>query len=58
MGFILKNFKSFLPFILSKDPWEIPTVNIKNRHNIVKLFSLKKAKAERMIQTLKKINEW
>ena len=55
---IFKNFKSFLPLILSRDPCEIPTVNIRNRHSIVKLFSLKKVKAERIIQILKKINEW
>ena len=55
---ILKNFKSFLPLILSRDPWEMPIVNIKNRQSIVKLFSLKVVKAEIIIQILKKINEW
>ena len=55
---MLKNFKSFLPLILSKDPWEIPMVNIKNKQKIKKLLSLTKEKAERIIQALKKNNEW
>ena len=58
MDFISRSFKSFLPLILSKDPWEIPRVNISNKHSITKLLSRKKAKAEIKIQKLKKINEW
>ena len=58
MDLIFKNFISFLPLTLSKDPWEIPKVNIKNKHNIIKLLFLKKEKAEIIIQKLKKISEW
>ena len=58
MGFISKSFKSFLPLILSKDPWEIPIVNIKNKHSITKLLSRKKAKLERKIEVIKNIKEW
>ena len=54
----LKNFKSFLPLILSKDPWEIPIVNIKNKQGIKRLLFLKKEKAEMKIEKIKKIKEW
>jgi hypothetical protein len=36
----------------------MPRVNIKNKHRIIKLLSLKKEKAEIKMQKLKKINEW
>ena len=55
MDFILKNFKSFLPLMLSKAPCEIPIVNIKNKQSITKLLFLKKEKAEIIIEKLKKI---
>ena len=58
MDTTLSNLISFFPLILSKDPWEMPTVNIKNRQMIKKLLFIKKPKAESIIEKLKKINEW
>ena len=43
--------------MLSKDPCEIPIINIKNKHNTIKLLSLKKAKPEIKIEVIKKIKE-
>ena len=60
MDFILKNFKSFLPLMLSKAPCEIPIVNIKNKQSITKLLFLKKEKAETIPlpdQEIEKIKE-
>ena len=55
-----KKWKSFFPFSLSSDPWEIPILKINNKQingDIVKKEFLKVI-IEKTLQSKKKIKEW
>ena len=56
----LKIWKSFLPFKLSSDPWDIPILKINNKQingEMVKVLILK-AINEKILQSKKKMKEW
>ena len=58
--FIPKIWKSFLPFRLSREPWETPITKIKNKqiNGEIEIYEILNAIIEQMIQNTKKIKEW